>query len=125
MDGCIVNNHETDGVVITLVISSNFSYPKSRSGDTRLPINPVKEYKDFEEKGGWDIFLNIQKKTYIDSFEEASALVVPYKLSSYRFYDKKRAEISTCLPSHPEQFYPDFYDKGGWGVFLGVNDSNK
>lgn len=53
------------------------------------------------------------------TYEEAkSAAIAVYFMSSYDYIN--RYKIDPKLPSTPSHFYSDFYEKGGWPDFLGI-----
>ena len=90
------------------------------------PSHPAQFYADFKERGGWAAFLGKPPKPPKPhlTWEELSTALIKMiqegeKVNSIIYIGDKLYKKIPGAPSHPERFYPDFKERGGWAALLG------
>lgn len=108
-----------------LGISNSVEYMLRYKEDVRLPSNPYYQYRSkWKDKGKYSIFFNQKsngiRKTFYDSWEEASAAAINLGIASYNQY-REMYKNDPLLPSEPEKIYKDKWSVNGkWIGFLGI-----
>jgi len=108
---------EASDVAQKLRIQTSKEYEQRCSLNTLLPADPSVFYKDFP---GWTIFLNVEKKDYYPTWQEASSAAQKMMIFSESQY-KMVYKADPRLPSTPDKFYDDF---PSWLIFLGKVDAD-
>jgi hypothetical protein len=109
---------EASNALQKLGIESEDEYYSRFNEDSKLPYYPKRQYKNWNNSGGWKNFL-AKPKEY-STIKEASDACVLFFIQDPKSYNHLRKK-DPKLPENPEIFYKnEWIDFGGWDEFLDI-----
>jgi hypothetical protein len=92
--------------------------------DELLPAKPKVYYsKDWNEKQGWEGFLNFQKITPYKTYSSASESARKLNIKSSAEYKSRHKEDPRLISNPRFKYEKEWYENSGWKGFLGVDKS--
>lgn len=96
-----------------------------------MPARPERAYPEFKARGGWGGFLGTGRVAHVDrvfcAYDEAATWAQGQRLDGFKGWRErmKQGGVPFNIPTNPQRTYPEFYDRGGWGGFLGTGETSK
>ena len=117
---------EASNAAKNLNIKNSIDYDKIYKSDSFLPSKPRLWYlSEWEIKGGWTSFLGIKKRTFYQTFSEASNAAIALNISTFNEY-RTRYKEDPKLPNCPNEVYrKEWISLGKWKGYLDHQENNK